>query len=83
MDSVIRYICLNYLENFKGSREFREFFNEFYDKYQKMRKSLSVKQKELFENIMELRDEMDSEQGITHFEYGFKLGLALGSECFK
>lgn len=83
MDSVMRHICLNYLENYKVSQEFKEFFREFYDNYKKMQKSLSGKQKELFDKIMELRDEMDSEQGITHFEYGFKLGLKLGRECFE
>lgn len=29
MDSVMRHICLNYLEDYKVSQEFREFFRDF------------------------------------------------------
>lgn len=51
--------------------------------YQKFFKTLTEKQKDLFEEVYNGLSGLEAEQSKTSFEEGFKLGLSLAFEIIK
>lgn len=67
-------------ERVKSSEDYSKFLSVFYEKYDYIKKILSEEQKPLFEEIIDLRGELEAESNTDAFKYGFKLGIAVGIE---
>ena len=67
-------------EKLKPSEEYKKYFSEFYNEYEKLRAALPEKLKPQFDKVMNLRDETESESGLDNFKFGFETGLKIGME---
>ena len=62
------------------SEEYRKLLSKIADKSDEIIKTLSKKQKELFDEILNISCAMKAESGLSGFKYGFELGLSIGME---
>jgi len=67
-------------ENLKPQGEYLNYFNEFNGAYNKFTAILPESLKAQFENIMNLRDDMEAQASLNGFKYGFETGLKIGME---
>ncbi len=62
------------------SEEYRKLLKEINDKNDEIMKTLSTKQKALFEEISEISNGLEAEARLSSFKHGFELGLSIGME---
>ncbi len=67
-------------ENLKPQGEYLKCFNEYHDGYEKFKEALNENLKAQFENIMNLRDDMEAQSSLDGYKYGFETGLKIGME---
>ena len=64
----------------KPSEKYLKKLREINDICDELKKTLSAKQKTLFEEIIELSEGLDSEAVLNNFKFGFETGLKVGME---
>ena len=62
------------------SEEYCKLLRDINDKNDEIMKTLSAKQKTLFEEISNISNELEAEARVSSFEHGFELGLSIGME---
>jgi len=83
MESAIKKVLCGKTnhEYFETSEEWERLSKKVLEIYDEFRASLTEKQKEQFEEIIECECGQSAELGVVYYKEGFKLGLALAVEA--
>lgn len=70
-----------YSSTLKASQKYRNILSESTKLSSILRKTLLIKQKEIFDKLELMDTTLEEETALTYFTEGFKIGLTLGIEC--